>query len=191
MKQFVLILLCFASVFAGSAQAQDALAQEAPTPRRPRLGLALTLGGMAGSGTSMALNVATVLLRETRCEGAPCGTRPDLSLAATGWVTPAATALAVWAAGRAAGGGGNYGITLLGSALGGTAGVGLTILGALANEDRAFSVGLFAVPLLEWIGAAIAYKLSHDANRQRSERRMIPSVQVENGGASLMLSGAL
>jgi hypothetical protein len=197
MKQSVLLTLalCLSFTFARNAHAEDdeeLVPLNAPlTVESPRLGLALTLGGFAGAATGMVLVVAPALALELRCEGADlCGISTAIYITATAWATPATTALGIWAAGRAAGGRGNYGITLLGAAIGGTAGVGVGVLAAFASEDAAIFVGLISIPILEWVGGAIAYKLSHDANQRSSERRIMPSVQVERGGASLMLSGA-
>lgn len=196
MKQSLVlaVALSLSSIFAGDARAQEVervnINAPLPAPARPRLGLALTLGGFAGAAAGMALVVGPAIALADNCEGEDfCGFGSALYITASAWATPATTALGIWAAGRAAGGRGNYGITLLGSALGGTAGVGLAALGAFASEDTAFLMGLISIPVLEWIGGAIAYKLSHDASQRRDERRMSPSVQVENGGASLTLSG--
>lgn len=205
MKHIILAAIVSAStLFAQSADAQafslgepvlsiEGPSRPLPQPAARRLALGTTLGGLAGvaGGFGLAWGPAYASHRACQTDTAElCGIRTAAIMLGTTWATPATTALGIWAGGRAAGGRGGYGVTLLGSAIGGAAGAGLAVFGASRNSQGAAIAGLLSIPVLQWVGGVIAYHLSHNANVARAERRMMPMVQMEQGGASLQLSGA-
>ncbi|MFK8001889.1 MAG: hypothetical protein AB8H86_20000 [Polyangiales bacterium] len=213
MKLTFMALLLSSIFFAQTADAQTlsidsaySLGETQPLPRpqapretqpvSPMLALSTSLGGLAGVAGGFGLAWGPALASDRSCSTDSseelCGLESVFILMGTTWATPATTALGIWLAGRASGGRGNYGLTLLGSALGGTAGAGFALLGLSRESRGAHVAGFMAIPVLEWVGGLIAYHLSHNASiqRERNDRAMMPMVQVEQGGASLQLSGA-
>lgn len=161
-----------------------------PRETSPLLGLATTSGGLAGLVIGAGIPFGGAALACT--VGDYCGLGAVIILGTTAWLTPATTALGVFLAGRAAGGRGQYGLTLLGAAIGGTLGVGA--LGVAVHSGRdGLGFSLLAIPILEWVGALAAYHLSHKASRNREREnevpRVLPALQMESGGASLALRG--
>lgn len=201
MKFTFLAVLLSSFLFSQGADAQvlsldSAHSLQAAQPVSPQLALSTSLGGLAGLAGGFGLAWGPALATDYNCDSPGsaelCGLDTLIILASATWGTPATTALGIWLAGRASGGRGNYGLTLLGSALGGTVGAGFAMLG-ISRESRGAAVaGFMAIPVLEWVGGLIAYHLSHNAGveRERRQRRMVPMVQVEQRGASLQLSGA-
>ena len=167
-----------------------------PRPVSAHLALSTSLGGLAGMAGGFGLAWGPALATDYNCDSPGsaelCGLDTFIILASSTWGTPVTTALGIWGAGRASGGRGNYGLTLLGSAVGGTMGAGVAAMLLVGDSRGAAIAGLMTIPVLEWVGGLIAYHLSHNAGveRERRERRMMPMVQVEQGGASLQLSGA-
>lgn len=200
---FVAVLLS-SFLFSQSVDAQapsprSALPQQPsrPQPVSPQLGLSTSLGGLAGVAAGFGLAWGPALATDYDCDspgsGELCGFDTLIILGSSTWGTPVTTALGIWLAGRASGGRGNYGLTLLGSAIGGTIGAGFAGMLVVSASRGAAIAGFMTLPLLEWAGGLIAYHLSHSATIKREQRRrnrMAPTLRVERGGASLQLSGA-
>lgn len=166
----------------------------------PNLVLATTLGGLAGVVGGFGLSWGPSFGVAGTSERSDDAFLAGFFMGVTTWGTPLTTAVGIFAAGRAAGGRGNFGVTLLGTSLGGILGAGLAGIAFATEHSQGLTIaGVLSIPVLQWAGGVLAYHLSHRAhNRPRTDSpdptdspsRSLPTLSLHQGGASLGWSGA-
>lgn len=184
----------------------------------PRLGFGARislelLGGVVGAGT--AVGIGAGLLSSGCAEpevypGAPyddeyayddsyqgllygCGWMSLAGLSLAGAMAPFSTTFGIWSFGRAAGGHGNYWMTMLGTLAGGGLGAVVTHYGATAAQSDATALlAVSATPLLMIAGGVLAFELDHARRLRRSQASapsVVPTFSASADGANLGVAG--
>lgn len=138
-------------------------------------------GGFVGFGLGMGLGLAFDAANASRCTSSLCGGSGPLGMmVGTGLgaaaLAPLGVGLAAWGAGRAMGGQGRVGFTVLGSYTGLAAGglVTLALSGASQGSGGGAAVGAVLTLVLTVGGGTLAFELDHRnqlANGARVARR--------------------
>ncbi|MFT5356369.1 MAG: hypothetical protein ACI9KE_003594 [Polyangiales bacterium] len=187
MKWFAVSLALF--VFAQTAQAQT-LEEQPSTGHVMAMAFLGSAGGLAvGVGVSTAGAFVGARICEPRVSDSE---EPCYSAALIGFATTHALSFApilaggVYLAGQAAGGQGDYGVTLLGASL------GMMLHGAIAlighNDPELQDYAILTSPVGTAVGALLAYFLSH-RGRVRVLRRWGPTASVSDAGGTLGVAG--